>query len=88
MVVVRSEQAYNGRLEFDIPRHRIYMGFKKDWPRMNTLPEWFTVEPDRTYVVRDQKTGVARTFTGRQLHHGLDVSLKMGGAASLVVLGE
>ena len=46
VIMLQSGQDYAGHLEFDIPRHRLYMGFEQDWPRMNTLPEWFVVEPD------------------------------------------
>jgi hypothetical protein len=61
------------------------MGFARDWPRMNTLPEWFTVEPERSYVVRDLRAGTESTFTGEQLHHGLPLELKGGEAVRLLV---
>jgi hypothetical protein len=77
-IVVKPDSEYKGKLVFDIPRHRLYMGFKHDWPRMNTLPEWFTVEPDKTYVVRDMASGSQKTYTGAQLHEGLPVELSAG----------
>jgi sialidase-1 len=74
LLVASSEQPWNGVLVFDIPRHREYLGFEMDWPRMNTLPEWFTVDLTRQYAVSidGEEVGV---FTGRQLHNGLRVSL-------------
>ena len=51
------------------------MGFKHDWPRMNTMPEWFTVEPDRSYGVRNMATGKIREYTGQQLHEGIPIDL-------------
>jgi len=77
VIALRSKDDYKGKLEFDLPRHRVYLGFSKDWPRMNTLPEWFTVEPDRRYAVRVDE-GPARTYTGQQLHNGLDVQADAG----------
>jgi hypothetical protein len=77
-VVIKSENSYRGKLVFDIPRHRIYMGFKHDWPRMNTMPEWFTVEPGKDYVVRSIAGGSEKTYTARQLHQGLPVELSAG----------
>ncbi len=77
-IVIRTKQDYCGTLEFDLPRHRVYMGFKKDWPRMNTLPEWFTVEPESLYTVTSVDAGRTGTYTGRQLHAGLEVSVKPG----------
>ncbi|MBP34480.1 MAG: hypothetical protein CMP31_02325 [Roseibacillus sp.] len=84
-VVVRARADYEGHLEFDIPRHRLYLGFQEDWPRMNTLPEWFTVEPDRTYSVRNVETGETFLRSGRQMHNGVRVNIEAGKAVRLVV---
>jgi len=75
--VMTAEKPWQGRIEFDVPRHRHSMGFQRDWPRMNTLPEWFTVELDRSYSVQT-KGGDARTQTGKQLHTGLEVNVQPG----------
>jgi len=79
VVVIKSAKDWSGKLVFDIPRHRIYAGFKHDWPRMNTMPEWFTVEPDKNYKVGSQ------SFTGAQLHAGLPVTLSGGKEVVLLV---
>ncbi len=76
MIVVKSEEQWTGALCFDIPRHREYMGFAKDWPRMNTLPEWFTVEPKQSYTVAG--LGETVTATGQRLHKGLPLTLEPG----------
>jgi hypothetical protein len=55
---------WSGTLEVDKPRHRLLMGFTRDWPRMNTMPEWFVAEPDEDYVVEDLTTGTTTTYTG------------------------
>ena len=84
---MRSDKDYEGKLQFDIPRHRIYMGFKQDWPRMNSVPEWFTVEPDAAhkYTVRDADTKLARIVSGKALSEGLPVSLKPNKPLRLIV---
>jgi len=84
-IVIRSDKPWSGRLVFDIPRHRLYMGFARDWPRMNTLPEWFTVEPDASYTVSDLAAGSSATYTGAQLHAGLAIEVKGGGEVRLLV---
>ncbi|MHC4504452.1 MAG: hypothetical protein ACYTFI_14190 [Planctomycetota bacterium] len=84
-VVMKAAKNWAGRLVFDVPRHRVYMGFKKDWPRMNSMPEWFTVEADTTYVVRNVTDGSRRTFTGRQLSEGLPVDLRAGEERLLLI---
>lgn len=77
VIAIHTKEDYSGVLEFDLPRHRVYLGFEQDWPRMNTLPEWFTVEPEGLYtVLRGEEA--PRTYTGRQLHAGLEVSVKAG----------
>lgn len=85
-VVIKSEKPYRGRLQFDVPRHRLYLGFKKDWPRMNTVPEWFTVEPDDTpYTVTDLTAKTTTTHTGRDLHRGLPVEVTPGRPLRLTI---
>jgi hypothetical protein len=74
-IVLKSTKGYKGKLEFDIPRYQAYMGFKHDWPRMNTMPEWFTVEPDRSYSVKNMATGKIGKYTGQQLHEGIPIDL-------------
>jgi hypothetical protein len=84
-IVLKSDNSYSGKLVFDIPRHRIYIGFKHDWPRMNTLPEWFTVELDKDYVVRNIASGLEKTYTGKHLHEGLPIELPAGEERLLLI---
>ena len=86
-VFVSSKRSYEGRLQFDVPRHRITMGFDQDWPRMNCVPEWFTVEPDENhrYTIEDVDRGSTRTVSGKSLSEGLPVSLEAGRPLRLVV---
>jgi hypothetical protein len=76
-VVLKAGEDWSGRLVFDVPRHRLYMGFRRDWPRMNTVPEWFTVEPDAQYAV-DGLPGGRQEFSGKRLHEGLPVQVQAG----------
>jgi hypothetical protein len=86
-IFLQSDRPYEGRLQFDIPRHRIYMGFQQDWPRMNTVPEWFTVEPDAShgYSVRDVDAGTEKMISGKVLSTGLPVKLDPGRPLRLIV---
>ena len=86
-IFMKSDSPYEGLLQFDIPRHRIYMGFEQDWPRMNAVPEWFTVEPDEShrYRVEDIDTGRARIVSGKSLSEGLAVSIESGKPLRLTV---
>lgn len=86
-ILVRSDQPYRGRLCFDTPRHRLHMGFEEDWPRMNAVPEWFTVDPGRPepYRVEDADRGGVLAVTGRELQEGLPLRVEPGEARRLVV---
>ncbi len=87
-VFMKSNDPYKGRLQFDVPRHRITMGFDADWPRMNAVPEWFTVEPDdvHQYTVKDIDRGSIRTVSGKSLSEGLPVRLTPAQPLRLLVL--
>ena len=85
VVNIKAKGDYDGKIVFDIKRHKHYVRFKKDWPRMNTLPEWFTVELEKSYKVTDLGTGRIRTYTGRQLHEGLQIRLRAYEIATLHV---
>lgn len=77
-VVLKADQPWSGRLVFDKPRHRVEMGFEKDWPRMNTMPEWFTADAEAEYVVEDLGSGTRTTHRGTELHAGLNLELQPG----------
>jgi len=85
-VFMHSDEPYEGRLVFDIPRHRLHLGFEQNWPRMNTVPEWFTVEPTETsrYLVRDVD-GESREVSGKQLAEGLPIRLQPREPLRLVI---
>ena len=84
-VVIRSRNGYRGHLEFDKPRHRMHLGFEEDWPRMNTLPEWFTVEPGQNYSVRNIDTGETFHLSGRQMHNGVFIEVRSGQTVRWIV---
>jgi hypothetical protein len=51
---------------------------------MNTLPEWFTVDVERTYRV--ELPGLAgQRYGGAQLRDGLEVDVQPGVARQLLV---
>jgi len=89
-VFMKSAEPYEGKLQFDVPRHRIIMGFEQDWPRMNAVPEWFTVEPDEShrYRVEDVGGGSAQVVSGKSLSEGFLVRLEPGKPLRLVVRPE
>ena len=85
VVVMKADHAWSGILVIDKPRHRLDMGFRKDWPRMNTMPEWFTADPEKNYIVTDLATDTKTTHTGAELHAGLRLTLEPGTEKQLVI---
>jgi hypothetical protein len=83
-VVMKAQKGWTGKLLFDIPRHKVYMGFQHDWPRMNTLPEWFTVALDQRYALAADGKPLDEQ-TGKQLHAGLPLTLAAGQELRLLV---
>ena len=89
-IFIKSDEAYEGRLQFDVPRHRLYMGFQQDWPRMNAVPEWFTVEPDEAhqYRVQNVDAGTTQLVSGKSLSEGLAVQVEADKPLRLIVEPE
>jgi len=72
-----ADKPWSGRLRFDIPRHRVHLHLPIDYPRLNQLPEWFTVDSAEQYTV-DGLPGGTKQVSGKQLHDGLPVGLDAG----------
>lgn len=73
---VDSRWPWEGRLIFDIPRHKEFFGIPSDYARLNQFPEWFTVDKDVTYSITTHKEGAETTeiLTGAALRNGLSIS--------------
>jgi hypothetical protein len=76
---LNTDQAWEGKLSFDTPRHRLHLHLPLDYPRINQFPEWFTVSPEDRCEVRDAITGARSTRTGKDLIAGVPVSLPAAG---------
>jgi hypothetical protein len=77
-VSLSARQDWRGKVLFDSPRHKTQMKMPLDWPRINQFPEWFTVQADARYAVRDMTTGAEKTLSGREMQDGIPVELKPG----------
>ena len=84
-VAVEGDSAWNGTLRFDTPRHRDVLHLPWDWPRINSFPEWYTVEAGREYRVRELRTGQTQGMRGDQLASGLPVRVGGGEQLRLIV---
>jgi hypothetical protein len=82
---IEADSPWSGVLRFDVPRHRTILHLPADWPRINSFPEWYTVEAAARYRVLDASTGRSRVVSGEELVRGLPVELRGGQRAKLVV---
>lgn len=71
-LTVRSDWIWSGVVQFDIPRHKVTFHLPSDYPRINQFPEWFTVDPERTYRVTVDGVDWG-TKKGRELREGLSI---------------
>jgi hypothetical protein len=74
-VHVAAQEAWSGKLRFDTPRHSLILGMETNYPRVNSAPEWYVVEPDSFYTITDLDTGAVMTRAGQELAAGLEISL-------------
>ncbi|MCX6376801.1 MAG: hypothetical protein NTU88_12345 [Armatimonadetes bacterium] len=77
-IAIRADKPWQGRLIFDVPRHKTIMHMPLDWPRINQFPEWWTVQPDKNYPVYELPSQPPKTYTGQQLHEGIPLDLQPG----------
>jgi len=77
LVCLTADQAWEGRLIFDQPRHKLNMHLPLDYPRINQFPEWFTVQADAAYQVSLEEEK-SQTVKGAELAKGIPVELKAG----------
>jgi len=83
-----ADKAWQGKLVFDKPRHRVNLHMPIDYPRINQFPEWFVAEGGRRYTVRDLMAVKESARTGKELQDGLPVTLAPGGELRLAVFQE
>jgi hypothetical protein len=84
-LTIDADSAWSGVLQFDVPRHRTILNLPADWPRINSYPEWYTVDAAARYRVHDASTGRSRVVSGADLAQGLPIALRRGERAKLVV---
>lgn len=72
-VSIESDRPWRGRLRFDFARHRRVMNLRRNYVRLNEWPEWYTVDENTLYRVRDAG-GREQILTGSDLKDGLAVA--------------
>jgi len=78
LISLIANNAWEGKIIFDSPRHKLNMKIPLDWPRINQLPEWFTVFPEKSYTLINLTKNVKQDYTGKELINGVNIYLKPG----------
>jgi hypothetical protein len=84
-ISILADKKWEGKILFDVPRHKTIMKMPLDWPRINQFPEWFTVEAEKSYTGRDLTSNSKEALTGKQLHEGITLHLEPGIERHLIV---
>lgn len=83
-VAVQAEREWQGTLFFDYPRHVQHLRLPLNYPRLNEFPEWFTVQPEQRYAVREG--GRTKVVRGEDLMRGLPLVVKPGRVVHIEVI--
>jgi len=85
LISMVSDSDWEGKIQFDRPRHQTIFKLPMDYPRINQLPEWFTVVKGQKYKVSFSKGETTQTYRGEELVDGIEISLEKGHQVSLYV---
>ncbi|MEM9282961.1 MAG: hypothetical protein AAGA96_14130 [Verrucomicrobiota bacterium] len=78
LLSLKAEENWSGKLHFDSARHQTSMKLPLDWPRINQFPEWYSVDAETDYVIRDLSKKDDSSVSGTSLLRGLEISVQAG----------
>ncbi len=84
-MTVHAPGAWTGRIVFDYARHRRLLNLGRNYARLNQWPEWYTVDENTLYIVKDADSGKEEVQLGSDLKAGYAVSLAAGATRRLRV---
>jgi hypothetical protein len=70
-----ADKPWQGLLKFDFARHKAYWNLPFNYPRLNAMPEWFIVHPDRKYGIKNLSTNKKTEHSGKALIEGYKIML-------------
>lgn len=72
---IAADNQWKGILKFDGPRYRQIWSLPFEYPRLNSSPQWFIAQPQKTYTITNLGSGEKTLVTGNSLSKGLEISL-------------
>lgn len=85
LLCIAADSTWQGRLCLDSARHRDFWQMKRNYPRLNEWPEWYTVERDNEYSV-DITGRTPRTYLGWDLIAGIPLTLEAGEGVTIRIV--
>jgi len=76
LVALKNSESWSGSLKFDAPRYKDLMNFPIDYPRINQYQQWYTIDKNKTYLVKQSSCSKSKKVKGKTLHKGFKVSIK------------
>ena len=70
-MTLSSQSPWQGKIRFDHPRYKEWMGMPLDYPRINQFQEWFTLSADQNVIMEIH--GAKKELTGKELRDGYTV---------------
>jgi len=84
-VTVHAPAPWSGKLAFDYRRHRRELNFARNYTRLNQWPEWYTVDENTLYILRDAESGTEEIRLGSELKDGYPLLVPKGKTRRLTV---
>jgi hypothetical protein len=77
-ITLATADGWKGQLKFDEQRHKTRMNYPADYPRINQFQEWFTVDSNKKYSIKNVNTNKISMVSGKKLSKGWRVEVKPG----------
>ncbi|HXG32562.1 MAG TPA: hypothetical protein VNJ11_04305 [Bryobacteraceae bacterium] len=84
-LTVHASRKWSGRLVFDFARHRRVLQLARNYVRLNEWPEWYTVDENTLYLVKDWSRKTDAIRLGSELKEGLPLRLESGETVRLLI---
>jgi hypothetical protein len=73
LVSLQGPPEWDGKVRFDVARHRRWLNFQQNYVRLNEFPEWFTVDENTRYHLTRRDGGGQQVRIGSELAAGVSL---------------
>jgi len=76
--VIKSENDWSGKIQFDHQRHKSILNMPLDYPRINQFPEWYTVQENKSYILKGINGNTSDKYSAEDLISGIKIKIDKG----------